>query len=181
MARGIVPINTDVNLLLLLDKTATGKYCQAKVYNTSDTLVTTVNLTEETSKGDGVYQGVWTTPSGAGDFYVVYKVFTDSGYTTLDTTIPRHAEETFYVSGTTSLSSASPHSQSDTILNENTGLPIDGANVYIYTDSIYTQLVAAATTNTLGEYTINVDAAGTYYRKIIATGYLFENDSITVT
>lgn len=181
MARGIVPINTDVNLLLLLDKTATGKYCQAKVYNTSDALVTTVNLTEETAKGDGIYQGVWSTPSGAGDFYVVYKVFTDSGYTTLDTTIPRHAEETFYVSGVTSISSATPFSQTDTITNETTGLPIDGANIYLYTDSAYTQLVASATTNALGVYVVDVDAAGTYYRKIVATGYLFENDSIIVT
>lgn len=181
MARGIVPINTAVNLMLLLDKTYTGRYCQATVYNTSDTLVATVNLTEETSKGAGIYQGGWTSPSGAGDFYVVYKVYTDAGYTTLDATLPRHAEETIYVSGTTSLSSASPFSQTDTIINDISGLPIDGANIYIYTDAAYTNLVASATTNVLGAYTINVDSAGTYYRKIVATGYLFENDSITVT
>lgn len=181
MARGIVPINTAVNLMLLLDKTYTGRYCQAIVYNTSDTLVATVNLTEETSKGAGIYQGVWTTPSGAGDYYAVYKVYTDPAYTVLDATLPRHAEETFYVSGTTTISSATPFSQTDTIINDVTGLPIDGANVYIYTDAAYTNNVASAVTNVLGVYTINVDAAGTYYRKIVATGYQFENDSIIVT
>lgn len=181
MARGTVPVSTSVSLVLLLDKTYTGKYCQATVYNTSDTLIDTVNLTEETSKGAGIYQGVWTTPSSAGDYYVVYKVYTDVAYTTLDATLPRHAEETFYVSAAITLSSASPFSQTDTIINDVTSLPIDGANIYIYTDASYTNLVASTTTNALGVYTVNVDSAGTYYRKIIATGYLFENDSITVT
>ena len=181
MARGIVPVSTAINLTLVLDKTSTGKYCQAKIYNSSDTLVDTVNLTEEAAIGEGVYQASWTTPSSAADLYIIYKVFSDSGHTTLDTTIPRHAEETLYVTSVVSLSSATPYTHTDTIINSLTSAPIDGANVYIYTDAAYSNQVTSAVTNVLGVYSVTLDAAGTYYRKIVATGYLFANSSITVT
>lgn len=179
MAR-IAPLSTAVNLVLSLDKSETGKYPRVILYNSSDTVVDTVSLTEETSKGAGVYQGVLTTPATAGDYYAVYRVYTDAGFTTEDSGQPYNPTEEIYV--TSSVEVGTPaYSQTDTITNTNTGAPIDGASIFFYSDSNRTTLLTSTTTNSAGQYTAYFDSTGTKYRRIIATGYDPIEDSITVS
>lgn len=179
MAGRTVPISTDINLVLILDKSETGKYCRAVIYTSTDVVVNTVSLTEETTKGAGVYQGVWTSPANQGDYYAVYRVYTDSGHTVDDTAQPSNASETFFVASSVATGNAA-YSHTDTLTNEDTSAPIDGANVYFYSDAGRTALLTTAVTDSSGIYTAYFDSTGTKYRRIIATGYDPIEDTITV-
>lgn len=57
-------------------------YPQAKIYNSSDVLDSTVNLSHI---ADGVYTGIATAPSNKGNYYVITKIYLDSGHTNLST------------------------------------------------------------------------------------------------
>lgn len=171
-----IPISTATNLVLTLDKTDTGKYPQAFVYNTSDALLDTIDLADI---GGGIYQNTYTVPALAQGLYVIYKVFSDAGHTTLDTTMPSHATETIFVIGSVTTGSTS-FSYTHTVTNSSTAAPIEGANIYIYSDASYTILVTSGVTDSQGHVTTYHDAAGTYYRTILASGFDKANDSITV-
>jgi len=67
-----------------------------------------------------------------GDYYVIYKVFSDSGRTTLNSSIPSNAEETINVIDTTIATPVAGHSYVHTITNSVTSAGVDGANVYVY-------------------------------------------------
>ena len=173
----LAPVGSTVNLVLTLDKDDTGKYPRAFVYDTAGALLSTINLSEV---GEGIYRYTYTLPSTSQDMYVVYKVYTDSGHTTLDTSMPSHATDTIY--GVSSLSSgASSYSYTHTITNTVTSAPVEGANVYVYSDAGRTTIIASGVTDALGQCTTYHDAAGTYYRTIIASGFSKTNDSITVS
>lgn len=176
----IVPTTQEISLELILDKTQTGKYPRAIIYNTSDTVVDTVSLDEKTSMGAGVYKGVFTTPATEGDYYAVYRVYTDSGHTTEDSGQPYNATENFYVTSSVEVGTPS-YSQTDTLTNENTSAPIDGANVYFYSDANRTTLLTSTVTDSSGTYIAYFDSTGTKYRRIIAVGYDPIEDSITVS
>lgn len=178
----MVKAGSTVNLTLALEKTETGKYPQAKVFNTSGTLLSTVNLTEvDSTNYAGVYTGTYTAPSTAQDIYVVYRVFSDSGRTTLDTDAESHATDEIFVTPLNFATGNGAYSHTDTIINDNTDLPIEGGNVYIYTDSARTNLVASTTTQSDGTYreTLYSDISGTHYRRIVSVGNPVYEDTVT--
>ena len=67
-----------------------GLFVQAKIYNASDTLVTTVNLTESLSQ-TGRYVGTGTINT-EGDYEIFYIAYTDSNHTVESDTAPRQSE-----------------------------------------------------------------------------------------
>lgn len=179
-----VYISETVVLTLTLEKTETGKYPQAKVYTSTDSLHATVNLSEvDNTTYPGIYKGTFVTPSSRGDLYAIYRVFTDGSHTTLDTDQDYHVAEEITVTDYTVDPGAGTgsFSHTDTIIDENTSVPVEGANIYIYSDANRLSLVASTTTTSTGTYasTLYADTPGTFYRRIVASGRPVFEDSVT--
>lgn len=170
-------------LVLTLEKTEVGKYPQAKIFTTTESLVSTVNLSEvSTVSYAGLYRGTFTAPSTIGDYSILYTVYTDTGRSIVDTTQDYFPSEPMYVtSATTSPTGQGAYSHTDTIIDETTSLPVDGANIYIYSDSTRLNLIAGTTTTSTGVYedTLYAETAGTYYRRIVAKGRPVFEDTVT--
>lgn len=71
-------------LELTLSDQDTGKFPQAEIYNSSGSLVTTINLTHVAK---GQYQGAWASPT-LGSFSILYLVYNEAGHTTRSTHEP---------------------------------------------------------------------------------------------
>ena len=82
-----------ISLAFLVDDETTGLYPQAKIYDSSDTLYTTINLTSP-STIDGLYTGDFT-PGTSGYYYIIYIPYTDSGHTIVDTDHDKSTEVIF--------------------------------------------------------------------------------------
>lgn len=176
-------VGETINLVLTMDKVLTGKYPTATILNSSNTVLSTVNLSEhDATNYAGVYKATYTVPSTEQDLWVIYRVYSDSGHTTLDTSIPIHAEETISVVDISDdIAGTGPYSYVFTIEDSVSGNPIDGANIYVYTDSARTNLIVAGTTDSLGVWTAYFQNAGTYYVRMVATGHENSETSITVS
>lgn len=180
-----VKTSTSVNLTLTLEKTQTGKYPQAVVFSTTGSVIDTVNLDEvDSSSYAGLYQGVWTTPSTQQDCYVTYVVYTDTLHSLVDTGQDYNAIDEYFVEGASEgLAGAGSFSHTDTILDEDTNNPVEGANIYIYSDSGRSQLIASTSTAADGTYlsTLYADSAGPFYRTIVSSGRAVYQDTVTFT
>ena len=84
--------------------------------------------------------------------------------------------------GELSTESAGSSTYTDTIKDTTeSGLPIEGVDVYLYNNSDYSgNPVASATTNVNGVFSISVDP-GTYYVRCIKSGYTFTDFSKVVS
>lgn len=71
-----------VLLQLALSDGAAGLFPRAEVYDSGGLLLMSVDLSHISN---GLYTSTYATPATAGRFSVLYRVFTDSGHTILDT------------------------------------------------------------------------------------------------
>lgn len=92
MSSLLTQLNKKVIISVQLPDKNESQYPQAKIYNDANTLVTTLNLAH---KQDGYYMNTYESADN-GMFAVLYTIYSDSGYTTRNTSYPVEENDTWY-------------------------------------------------------------------------------------
>ena len=70
------------------------------------------------------------------------------------------------------------YSYSDTVTDGTD--PLDGVQVELYSDSGLTTFITKTTTNSIGQFTVYSDTAGTHYLSLQKAGYVFPTTTVTL-